>query len=95
VSAADTTCFKPGARSRFFYRIHVHHGRQGERRSMSQADYADLVTDAHQQLHATKIGSLQDLLQAFSREAREANQGQSLVKDTSPDLELSGRGGRI
>ena len=47
VSAAGLICFKPGARSRFFYQIRVHTGRKGERRSMSEADYAGLVTAAH------------------------------------------------
>ena len=55
VSAAGLTCFKPCARSRFFYRIRVHTGRKGERRSMSEADYACLVTAAHNQLHAPLI----------------------------------------
>ena len=50
------TCYRPGARSRFFYRIRVHTGRKGERRSMSEADYAapDL-TAAHHQLQAPLI----------------------------------------
>ena len=55
VSAAGMTCFRPGARSRFFYRIRVHTGRKGERRSMSEADYAGLITAAHNQLHAPLI----------------------------------------
>ena len=49
------TCYRPGARSRFFYRTRVHTGRKGERRSLSEADYAGLVTAAHQQLHAPVI----------------------------------------
>ena len=55
VSVAGMACYKPGARSRFFYRIRLHTGRKGERRSMSEADYAALVTAAHQQLHAPVI----------------------------------------
>jgi DDE superfamily endonuclease len=55
VSAAGLACYRPGARSRFFYRIRMHTGRRGERRSMSEADYAELVTAAHQQLHAPVI----------------------------------------
>ena len=55
VSVAGMTCYRPGARSRFFYRIRIHRGRKGERRSLSEADYADLVTAAHQQLHAPVI----------------------------------------
>ena len=46
VSAAGLACFKPGARGRFFYRIRIHRGRKGERRSLSEADYAGLVTAA-------------------------------------------------
>ena len=55
VSAAGMTCYRPGARSRFFYRIRIHHGRKGERRSLSEADYAELVTAAHCQLRAPVI----------------------------------------
>ena len=55
VSVAGLACFKPGARSRLFYRTRVHRGRKGERRSMSEADYASLVTAAHNQLHAPVI----------------------------------------
>ena len=55
VSVAGMACYRPGARSRLFYRIRIHTGRKGERRSMSEADYAGLVTAAHQQLHAPLI----------------------------------------
>ena len=55
VSAAGLVCLKPGARSRFFYRIRIHRGRKGERRSMSEADYQGLVTAAHNQLKAPVI----------------------------------------
>ena len=55
VSVAGMTCYKPGARSRFFYRIRIHTGRKAERRSLSEADYAGLITAAHQQLHAPLI----------------------------------------
>jgi hypothetical protein len=55
VSVAGLTCYKPGARSRLFYRARTHRGRKGERRSMSEADYASLVTAAHHQLHAPVI----------------------------------------
>ena len=54
VSAAGMTCYKRGARSRFFYRIRIHTGRKGERRSLSEADYAGDHA-AHQQLHAALI----------------------------------------
>jgi DDE superfamily endonuclease len=55
VSVAGLACYKPGARARLFYRTRVYRGRKGERRSMSEADYASLVTAAHNQLHAPVI----------------------------------------
>jgi len=55
VSVAGLVCLKPGARSRLFYRARIHRGRKGERRSMSEADYASLIAAAHQQLHAPVI----------------------------------------
>jgi putative transposase len=55
VSVAGLACYRPGARSRLFYRVRVHRGRKGERRSMSEADYAALVTAAHTQLAAPVI----------------------------------------
>ena len=55
VSVAGLACYKPGARARFFYRARVHRGRKGERRSMSEAGYAGLVTAAHNQLHSPVI----------------------------------------
>ena len=55
VSVAGLACYKPGARARLFYRARTHYGRKGERRSMSEADYAHLVTAAHHQLHAPMI----------------------------------------
>ena len=55
VSVAGLACYRPGARSRFFYRARTHYGRKGERRSMSEADYASLLTAAHNQLHAPVI----------------------------------------
>ena len=55
VSVAGLACYKPGARPRLFYKVRTHRGRKGERRSMSEADYAHLVTAAHHQLHAPMI----------------------------------------
>ena len=55
VSVAGLVCVKAEARGRLFYRVRVHRGRKGERRSMSEADYAGLITAAHQQLHAPVI----------------------------------------
>jgi len=55
VSVAGLVCLRPGARGRLYYRIRVHQGRKGERRSMSEADYAELVTAAHRELNAPVI----------------------------------------
>jgi putative transposase len=55
VSVAGLVCLRPGAQGHLFYRVRVHRGRKGERRSMSEADYADLITAAHQELHAPVI----------------------------------------
>jgi hypothetical protein len=52
VSVAGLICLRPATRGRLFYRVRVHRGRKGERRSLSEADYASLVTAAHNQLHA-------------------------------------------
>ena len=37
-------CLKPGRPGRFFYRLRVHRRRKGERSSLSEDDYAHLVT---------------------------------------------------
>jgi hypothetical protein len=55
VSVAGLVCLKPGARGHLFYRVRIHRGRKGERRSMSEADYAELVTAAHRELNAPVI----------------------------------------
>jgi DDE superfamily endonuclease len=55
VSVAGLVCVKAGERDRLFYRARVHRGRKGERRSMSEADYAGLIAAAHTQLHAPVI----------------------------------------
>jgi hypothetical protein len=52
LNSRGLACYQPGARSRCFYRVRTHRGREGERRSMSEADYASLgnlaATDADQ-----------------------------------------------
>ncbi len=55
VSVAGLVCLRPGARGHLYYRVRVHRGRKGERRSMSEADYARLITAAHHQLQAPLI----------------------------------------
>ncbi|GIH21346.1 hypothetical protein Raf01_95180 [Rugosimonospora africana] len=52
VSMAGLVCFKLGRRRHMFYRLRIHRGRKGERRSLSEDDYAALVSAAHYQLHA-------------------------------------------
>ena len=44
VSIAGLVCLPRRARSRLLYRMRIHRGRKGERRSMSEADYASLIT---------------------------------------------------
>jgi hypothetical protein len=46
VSVAGMVCLKPGARGHLYYRVRIHRGRKGERRSMSEADYAGLAVRA-------------------------------------------------
>ena len=55
VSVAGLVCLKPGSRGHLFYRVRIHRGRKGERRSMSEADYAGLIAAAHKELHAPVI----------------------------------------
>ena len=55
VWVAGLVCLKPGARGHLYYRVRVHRGRKGERRSMSEAGYAGLITAAHQELKAPVI----------------------------------------
>ena len=55
VSVAGLACLKAGAPGRLFFRMRVHRGRKGERRSMSEADYAGLIAAAHRALAAPVI----------------------------------------
>jgi putative transposase len=55
VSVAGLACYKPGQTARLFYRTRIHRERKGERKSLSEADYAELITAAHNQLHAPVI----------------------------------------
>ena len=52
---AELACLRPDARGRLFYRVRIHRRPTGERRSMSEADYAGLKAAAHHQLHAPVI----------------------------------------
>jgi transposase len=55
VSVAGLACLKAGEPGRLFYRTRIHRGRKGERRSMSEADYAELIAAAHHTLAAPVI----------------------------------------
>ena len=55
ISIAGLLAYRPGHRPHLYYRLVVHRGRRGERRSLSEADYAALLTAAHQQLHGPII----------------------------------------
>jgi hypothetical protein len=48
-------CLKPGRPRRFFYRLRVHRRRKGERRSLSEADYAHLISAVHHAPNAPMI----------------------------------------
>ena len=50
VHIAGLTCYRPGHRSRLFFRLLVYHGRKNERKRFGWTDYRDLLTAAHQQL---------------------------------------------
>jgi transposase len=55
ISMAGLLAYRPGSRPHLYYRLVVHRGRRGERRSLSEADYATLLSAAHQQLHAPLV----------------------------------------
>lgn len=55
VSMAGLLAYRSGFRPHLYYRLVTHRGRRGERRSLSEADYAALLSAAHQQLHAPII----------------------------------------
>jgi hypothetical protein len=55
VSVAGLACLKPGTPGRFFYRMRLYRRRKDDRRSLSEADYADLIAAAHRTLKAPVI----------------------------------------
>ena len=55
LSVAGMACLKAGEPGRFFYRLHVHRRRKGERPSLGEADYAALIAAAHRTLGAPLI----------------------------------------
>jgi putative transposase len=50
VSLAGLMCSRPGHDPRLIYRTIVHHGRKDEPKGFTEADYAQLLDAAHQQL---------------------------------------------
>jgi hypothetical protein len=51
VSLAALVCVKPGCRPRLIYRVHRSRARgKDQRKGFTEADYARLLNDAHQQL---------------------------------------------
>jgi putative transposase len=52
VSVAGLIAVRPGHRSRLFFRMRVHHGHKGEPKGLSEADYMNLLRQAHIQLQA-------------------------------------------
>jgi hypothetical protein len=55
VPVAGPACLKTGAPGRFSYRLRVRRGRKGERRGVSEADYAGLTAAARRALAAPVI----------------------------------------
>ena len=70
LSVAGMACLKAGRPGRFFYRVRVHRRRKGERPSLSEADYAHLVTAAHRALDAPVIVIWDNLNTHRSRKMR-------------------------
>lgn len=50
ISLADLVCRRPGHRYRLIFRMLVHHGRKGEKKSFREKDFARLLDAAHQQI---------------------------------------------
>ncbi|MEV4185228.1 hypothetical protein AB0J28_27785 [Streptosporangium canum] len=50
VSIAGPLCVKEGERTRLIYPTITYHGRRNEPKGFGAADFAALLTDAHQQL---------------------------------------------
>ncbi|MGW2770765.1 transposase, partial [Streptomyces sp. NPDC001275] len=52
VSVAGLIAMRPGSRTRLCHRLRRHTGRKGERRSLSERDYIDLIDGMHQLVKA-------------------------------------------
>jgi DDE superfamily endonuclease len=77
LSVAGMACLKPGQPARFFYRVRVHRRRKGSRASMSEADYAALVTAAHRALNAPVVLVWDNLNTHRSRKMRQFTEANS------------------
>ena len=92
VSVAGLVCLKQHARSHLLFRMRTHRGRKGERRSLSEADYAGLIAAAHNQLQAPLIviwDNLNTHVSAVMREFTGAHPGWLTViqlPSYAPDL---------
>jgi putative transposase len=78
LSVAGMACMEPGRPGRFSYRVRVHRRRKGDRASLSEADYAALVTAAHRSLKAPVVlvwDNLNTHRSAKMRAFTEANSG--------------------
>ena len=71
LSVAGMACLKAGEPGRFFYRLHVHRRRKGERPSLGEADYAHLIAAAHRTLGAPLIVIWDNLNTHRSRKMRQ------------------------
>ncbi|MFC1407657.1 MULTISPECIES: transposase [Streptacidiphilus] len=50
VTVAGAVCFKPGQRSRFFFKLHIYQARKGQPKSFTWQDYRDFIAMTHVQL---------------------------------------------
>nr|WP_078492368.1 transposase [Streptomyces yerevanensis] len=50
VNIAGVVCYRAGHRPRFFFKLHIWHGRRGEPKAFSWRQYRDLIVMTHLQL---------------------------------------------
>ena len=91
LSVAGMACLKPGRPGRFFYRLRVHRRRKGERPSMSEADYAHLITAAHRALNAPVIVVWDNLNTHRSRKMRAFTEARQELADRGAAARLRPR----
>ena len=93
VSVAGLACLKADAPGRLFYRTRIHRGRRGERRSMSEADYADPIAAAHRTLAAPVILICNQTLVPHVDKQSSTERGDSGYSNEVPASDL--RGARV